>query len=56
MTRSYLESVGETEAHVKSGVLGVGRVEDVAGVVLFILSSRAGWITGQDFVVDGGYM
>ena len=56
MTRSYLESVGETEVHVKSGVLGVGRVEDVAGVVLFILSSRAGWITGQDFVVDGGYM
>lgn len=37
-------------------LLGVGRVEDISGVVLFLLSDRARWITGTDIVVDGGYL
>jgi 3-oxoacyl-[acyl-carrier protein] reductase len=32
----------------------LGRVEDVTGIVKFLLSSEAGFITGQSFVVDGG--
>jgi NAD(P)-dependent dehydrogenase (short-subunit alcohol dehydrogenase family) len=34
--------------------LGIGQPEDVAGVVEFLLSSAARWITGQELVVDGG--
>jgi NAD(P)-dependent dehydrogenase (short-subunit alcohol dehydrogenase family) len=34
--------------------LGLGRPEDVAGAVEFLLSDRAKWITGQEIVVDGG--
>lgn len=37
-------------------LLGIGQLEDVSGMVLFLLSSRAAWITGADFVVDGGYL
>jgi NAD(P)-dependent dehydrogenase (short-subunit alcohol dehydrogenase family) len=32
----------------------VGTAEDVAQVVGFLVSDSARWITGSDFVVDGG--
>ena len=35
-------------------LLGLGEPRDVAGMVLFLLSDRAAWITGSDFLVDGG--
>jgi NAD(P)-dependent dehydrogenase (short-subunit alcohol dehydrogenase family) len=33
----------------------VGRPEDVAGAVAFLVSDDAAWITGQTLVVDGGF-
>ncbi|TDV41052.1 SDR family NAD(P)-dependent oxidoreductase [Actinophytocola oryzae] len=53
-----LDTVVPTEAHeaIRSGVpLGrLGRPEDVADAVTFLLSPRAAYITGQDLGVDGG--
>lgn len=31
---------------------GVGKPEDVANMVIFLLSDKAKWITGQDYVID----
>lgn len=35
--------------------LGLGHPDDVAALAVFLLSDRARWITGSDFVCDGGY-
>jgi NAD(P)-dependent dehydrogenase (short-subunit alcohol dehydrogenase family) len=34
--------------------LGLGQPEDVANLVCFLLSDEARWITGGDYVIDGG--
>lgn len=34
--------------------LGVGRPNDVANLVTFLLSDSSRWITGQNIVIDGG--
>ena len=45
------------KADRKSGyLLGEGKVEDIATVIEFFLSDSARWVTGQNFVVDGGRM
>jgi NAD(P)-dependent dehydrogenase (short-subunit alcohol dehydrogenase family) len=35
--------------------MGFGEPEDIAGPVMFLLSSQASWITGAVLPVDGGY-
>ena len=36
-------------------ILGTGKPEDVTGMVLFLLSDAARWVTGACLAVDGGY-
>lgn len=56
MTRNYLQSVGQSESDANTGLFGIGKPDDVSGMALFLLSSRASWITGQNIYVDGGYL
>lgn len=57
MTQNLFAQIGKerieqiTEMHP----LGLGKVEDVVPAILFLLSENSKWITGQNFVVDGGY-
>jgi len=44
-----------TEAdHSQQPVGRVGKIDDIAETVTFLLSEKAGFITGQNIVVDGG--
>lgn len=36
--------------------LGLGEKRDVSAVCLFLLSDASKWITGADFIVDGGHL
>ncbi|MFA9376379.1 MAG: SDR family oxidoreductase [Lachnotalea sp.] len=33
----------------------VGQSEDIADCVLYLASEASSFVTGQDFIVDGGY-
>ena len=50
-----LEEVANLEDINGHSLLGIGTPIDITGTVLFLLSSEARWITGSDFIVDGGY-
>jgi NAD(P)-dependent dehydrogenase (short-subunit alcohol dehydrogenase family) len=35
--------------------LGIGKPEDVGNLCAFLLSDLSNWITGSDYIIDGGY-
>jgi NAD(P)-dependent dehydrogenase (short-subunit alcohol dehydrogenase family) len=35
--------------------LGIGEVSDVVPTIEFLISTKSRWITGQNFIIDGGY-
>lgn len=57
MSEKYLESVPEEgrNALVAAHPLGLGRAEDVAAAICFLLAPAARWVTGTTLVCDGGY-
>lgn len=44
----------QMQEYARKYPLGLGKSEDVAGPVAFLLSSASSWITGQDIITDGG--
>lgn len=51
-----LTSTAGADSKMEEVPLGTGTPADAAGLVLFLLSDRARWITGSNFVMDGGYL
>lgn len=57
INQSLLENKQELDALLNNIPLGrLGTPEDVAGVVAFLVSEDAAYVTGSTFVVDGGLM
>ncbi|MBL4605172.1 MAG: SDR family oxidoreductase [Flavobacteriaceae bacterium] len=46
----------EMDNHIKQYPLGVGYPEDVSNAVVFLLSKASRWITGQNIILDGGFL
>lgn len=55
MTSDILKERGEA---IRAGTpLGrIGQPEDIAGIVTFLASPEAGWITGRTILADGGFL
>lgn len=56
MTNQVIEKFDVQQSVFNQHLLGLGKPADVSNVVLFLLSDGASWITGTNFVVDGGYL
>lgn len=57
INKALLENKSELDALLKNIPLGrMGTPEDVAGLVAFLVSNEAAYVTGATYVVDGGLM
>ena len=54
--RLYKTKEDFENAIVKKHLLGLGKPDDVASAIVYLLSEAAGWITGSVMNVDGGYL
>jgi NAD(P)-dependent dehydrogenase (short-subunit alcohol dehydrogenase family) len=56
MSESFYQTPGVAERRAAAIPIGrIGTPEDMAQVVLFLASDRAGFVTGQEIIVDGGF-
>ena len=56
---AFNEELGEKEPEktiARRYPLGLGQPEDVSALAAFLLSDNARWITGQNYILDGGLM
>lgn len=52
-TQNMISDIGMLQDGSNS-LLGEGTTLDIADMVAFLLSKQSRWITGQNFIVDGG--
>lgn len=57
MVKKLFETIPEEakDKIIAKHPLGLGKPEDIASLVVFLLSDQAKWITGSEFIIDGGY-
>ena len=57
LTKSFIEKLPDEarKEMINMHPLGLGKPEDVANTCIFLLSDAAKWITGANFIIDGGY-
>lgn len=57
MIESFFANISKEniDGIVKKYPLGIGKVENITPLLLFLLSKQSNWITGQNIKIDGGY-
>lgn len=57
MMQNYLEKLSEEDYKKRVGgfPLGLGETTDISNACIFLLSNASRWITGQNFIIDGGF-
>ncbi len=57
MMKSFFETLTDEERQkrIQGFPLGLGIPSDISYTCIFLLSNAGRWITGQNFIIDGGY-
>jgi len=56
-TKEMAQNMYETEGYKNAQVLGrCGEPTDIANLIAFLVSDEASWITGSNYVIDGGIL
>ena len=56
MTREAVQTDAFRKRQIEQTPAGrIGRPEDIANCALYLASEASGFVTGQDFIIDGGY-
>jgi NAD(P)-dependent dehydrogenase (short-subunit alcohol dehydrogenase family) len=56
-TTNYLKSLGDetVRSDLKNYPLGkYGSTDDISAMVIYLMNEGSAWVTGQDFIIDGG--
>lgn len=53
-TPMYYKTQENIGTNIEDYPLGIGKPEDIANMVVYLASDKARWITGQNYVMDGG--
>ena len=58
MSKEFLDRMTEEQriSIDKAYPLGLGKPEDAASLIVWLLSDESRWATGQSYVIDGGHM
>ncbi|MDR2162842.1 MAG: SDR family oxidoreductase [Clostridiales Family XIII bacterium] len=58
MVSGFIEQLtdGQRSALLDGYPFGIGRPEDVASFITYLVSDKARWLTGQTFILDGGHL
>ena len=54
MTESIFSNTELLQQMNKKYPLGMGKPSDISNLISFLLSDQSRWITGQEFIIDGG--
>ncbi|MBO7608827.1 MAG: SDR family oxidoreductase [Muribaculaceae bacterium] len=57
LMQNFLDTLNEDDYKKRTSgfPLGLGKPEDVANASIYLLSDASRWVTGQNFVIDGGF-
>jgi len=57
MTQKLFDQITEENKNsiIAMHPLGMGQIDDIIPLILFLLSDNSRWITGQNIKIDGGY-
>ena len=57
MMQKVLDSMSDNDKRkrVEGFPLGLGHTTDISNICIYLLSDASHWVTGQNFVIDGGY-